>query len=134
MVWPELRFLRLTEVVSWCDRGAHMMTVHGINASIEPDHDIRSNVDVMRQVWDDEEVVTQMLFHLMSTAQMILEVAMVVNQGLRGKRLCLATCGRLLCLCFRVLNRFRLIAEFSAHRASAVSDTDVLWISNVVMI
>ncbi len=31
-------------------------------ASIEPDHDIRSNVDVMRQVWDDEEVVTQMSF------------------------------------------------------------------------
>ncbi len=34
--------------------------VHGINASIEPNHDIRSNVDVMRQVWDNEEVVTQM--------------------------------------------------------------------------
>ncbi len=34
--------------------------VTGVNTSIEPDHDIRSNVDIMRQVWDDEQVVTQM--------------------------------------------------------------------------
>ncbi len=33
---------------------------NGINASIEPDQDIRSNVDVMRQVWDNEEVVSQL--------------------------------------------------------------------------
>ncbi len=52
--------MRLTEVVSWCDRGSPHDVVYGINASIEPDQDIRSNVDVMRQVWDDEEVVTQM--------------------------------------------------------------------------
>ncbi len=25
MVWPDWRFLKLTEVVSWCDRGAHIM-------------------------------------------------------------------------------------------------------------
>ncbi len=50
---------------------------------------------------------------------------MVVDQGLIGKRLSLATCGRLWCLCFNVLNRFRLMAEFSAHRASVASDTDV---------
>ncbi len=31
-----------------------------MNARIEPDHDIRSNVHVMRQVWSDEEVVIQM--------------------------------------------------------------------------
>ncbi len=45
-------------MVSWCD-GSPYDIVYGVNASIEPDHDIRSNVDVMRQVWDDEEVVTQ---------------------------------------------------------------------------
>ncbi len=59
---------------------------------------------------------------------------MVVHQGLRGKRMCLATCGRLWCLCFNVLNSFRLMAEFSAHRASAASDTDVPWTSIAVMI
>ncbi len=41
-------------------QGSPYDVVHGINASIEPNHDIRSNVDVMRQVWDDEEVVTHM--------------------------------------------------------------------------
>ncbi len=50
---------------------------------------------------------------------------MVIDQGLIGKRLSLATCGRLWCLCFNVQNRFRLMAEFSAHRASVASDTDV---------
>ncbi len=70
----------------------------------------------------------------MSTAQMTLEVAIVVNQGLRGKQPCLATCGRLWCLCFNVLNNFRLMAEVSAHRASAASDTDVHWTSIAVMI
>ncbi len=59
---------------------------------------------------------------------------MVVDQGLRGKRLCLATCGRLGCLCFSVLNSFRLMAELSAHRPSAALDTDVPWTSIAVMI
>ncbi len=49
----------MTEVVRWCD-GSPYDVVHGISASIEPDHDIRSNIDVTRQVWDDEEVWTQM--------------------------------------------------------------------------
>ncbi len=47
---------------------------------------------------------------------------------------CVETYGRLWCLCFSVLNSFRLMAEFSAHRASAVSDTDVPWTSIAVMI
>ncbi len=59
---------------------------------------------------------------------------MVVDQGLKGKQLCLATCGRVSCFCCNVLNRFRLMAEFSAHRASAASDTDVPWTSITVMI
>ncbi len=59
---------------------------------------------------------------------------MVVDHGLRWKRLCLATCGRLWCLCFSVLNSFRLMAEFSTHKASAMSDTDVPWTSIAVMI
>ncbi len=70
----------------------------------------------------------------MSRAQIILEVAMVVDQGLRGKRLCLATCDRLWCLLFSVLNSFRLQAELYAHRASVASDTDVPWTSIAVMI
>ncbi len=37
-----------------------MMLFTGVNVSIESNHDIRSNVDVMRQVWNDEEVVTQL--------------------------------------------------------------------------
>ncbi len=65
---------------------------------------------------------------------MNLEVAMLADLGLRGKWLCLATCGRLGCLRFSVLNRFRLMAEFSAHRANAASDTDVPWTSIAVMI
>ncbi len=59
---------------------------------------------------------------------------MVIDQGLRGKRLCLATWGRLGCLCFNAPNSFRLMAEFSAQRASAASDTDVPWTSIAVMI
>jgi len=61
----------LTEVVSWCDRSPYDV-IHGINASIESDHNIRSNLAVMRQVWDNEEVVS--VVHCMSTAQIILEV------------------------------------------------------------
>ncbi len=36
------------------------VVVYSNNASIEPDYDIRSNIDVMRQVWDNKEVATQM--------------------------------------------------------------------------
>ncbi len=59
---------------------------------------------------------------------------MVVDQGLRGKQLCLATCGRLWCLCFNVLNNFRLMAKVSVHRASAASDTDMPWTLAIAVI
>ncbi len=62
-VWQGLTGLEVFEVdwhgqLMW--QGSPYDVVYGINASIEPDHDIHSNVDVMRQVWDDEEVMTQM--------------------------------------------------------------------------
>ncbi len=41
-------------------QGSLYDVIDGINASIELDHNMCFNVDIMRQVWDNEEVVTQM--------------------------------------------------------------------------
>ncbi len=89
----------------------------------------------MRQVWDNEEVVTQMSVvpsYVHSADD--LGGGYGCRPGTERKQLCLATCGRLWCLCLNDLNSFRLMAKFSAQRACTALDTDVPWTSITVMI